>query len=417
MCNDSPLNLVIVGHVDHGKSTLIGRLLCDTGSLPPETLEALRRASGAQGRDVEFAHAMDHLAEERADAMTIDTAQAFFRSPRREVVIIDAPGHRELTRNMVTGASQAEAAVLVVDATEGLREQTRRHAYLLALLGIGQVAVLINKMDRVGYRRDAYARPAEATRRFLESVGVAPTHLVPGSAMKGDNIALPSVAMPWYAGPTLLEALDTFEPVARGTRRPLRLPVQDIYDIDGAALLAGRVESGAAEVGQELVFLPSGGHARITGLEVLGSPSRRAETGQCVGITIEPPLVLARGEVACALDDAPPVTRRLRASLFWMDRKPCRAGECLDLRAGTLETPCRLAHIERRINSSTLEVIEEDADEVAETEVARVVLEAERPLVVETFGDLPELGRLVVMRDCDIVGGGLVTRREDVHAT
>ncbi len=213
------LKLVIVGHLDHGKSTLIGRLLSDTGSVAPERLEEIRQVSLERGREMEYAHLMDHLQEERRDEMTIDTAQAFFQTARRDYVIIDAPGHRELMRNMITGAAQAEAAVLVVDVCEGVREQTKRHAHFLSLMGIRQVLVWINKMDKVNHDRARFAAVAEAARQYLKAVGLASASYIPGSALLGENVEHRSDAMSWYDGPILLEALDALQAISRVRRR------------------------------------------------------------------------------------------------------------------------------------------------------------------------------------------------------
>jgi len=252
------LGFVIVGHVDHGKSTLIGRLLFDTKSLPDEKMAEVERMSAELGREVEFAFVMDHLQEERDQGITIDTAQTFFHTEARDYVIIDAPGHKEFIKNMITGASQAQAALLVVDAEEGVREQTRRHAYLLGMLGLRQLTVLVNKMDRVGCARERFDEVAGDVKAFLSAVDLEAMHVVPISAKDGDNVASASERMPWYPGPTALEALDSFVVPVRPADKPTRLPIQDVYKVDDKRILVGRVESGAVTVGQDVVFLPSG---------------------------------------------------------------------------------------------------------------------------------------------------------------
>jgi len=406
------LSLVIVGHVDHGKSTLIGRLLYDTESLAPEKMEEIRKASQDLGHEVEFAYVMDQLEEERANEMTFDTAQTFFKTRRRDYVIIDAPGHRELMKNMVTGAAQAEAAILVLDAAEGLREQTRRHAHFLSLLGIRQVAVLINKMDKAQYDRQRFEELSAEMKRFLGSVGIEAGHCVPGSALRGENILRRSDNMPWYQGPTILEALDSLEAVSTRQNDPLTFPVQDVYSLHGQRALVGRVESGRIEAGQALVFLPSGFQARVRTIERFGESRATAEAGECIGITLDAPHALDRGEVACARDRQPVPTSRFRATVFWMSPTPCSAGERVVVRATTQQVLCTLKRIENRTDSSSLEILEEQAGQLQETEVATVTFEAENSLVLYPFGRLPEMGRVVIDRGPEMAGGGLVSEVE-----
>jgi small GTP-binding protein len=402
------LKLVIVGHLDHGKSTLIGRLLHDTGSLSPEKLEEIRQVSRERGREMEYAHLMDHLQEERLDEMTIDTAQAFFRTPRRDYVIIDAPGHRELMRNMVTGTAQAEAAVLVVDVCEGVREQTQRHAHFLSLMGIRQVVVWINKMDKVHHDRAQFEAVAEAAGHYLKAVGLVPAACVPGSALLGENVEHRAGGMDWYAGPILLEALDALQTTARTVAGPLRFPVQDVYALDGGKkLLVGRIESGCLRSGQELLFLPSGLKSRVTAVEVFGQERAEAVSGECIGLALDCAELPSRGEVGCA-GTLPKPTRRFRAGVFWMSGDVCRKGEPLLVRLSTQGVPGRVESIERRINSASLETLAAPADRLEETELGEVVLALDRPLVAELPSSVPELGRLILARGLETAAGGLV---------
>jgi sulfate adenylyltransferase large subunit len=402
------LRLVIVGHVDHGKSTLIGRLLYDTGSLPVGKMDQIRRTSEELGHEVEFAYVMDHLEEERRQEMTIDTAQAFFRTAKRDYVIIDAPGHRELLKNMITGAAQAQAAVLVVDAAEGMKEQTRRHATFLSLLGIRSAIALLNKMDKAGYDEARFAELSAALSRALTAVGVTSVACVPGSALTGENIVRRSGAMPWYIGPTLLQALDDLASPSACPNAPLRLPVQDVYTLDGHQVLVGRIESGRIRAGQPILILPSARKAQVKSIEVFGQDRSCAEQGECIGITLDSDPVPARGEVLCELERCPEPTQRFRANLFWMARGPCRRGERLMVRATTQEVPCRIEQIETRMDSATCDLLEVDAPCLNETEIGRAVLAAERPLVLEPFSERPELGRIILTRGSATVGGGSV---------
>ena len=408
------LKFVIVGHVDHGKSTLIGRLFYDTGSIPADKVAEIEQISKELGREIEFAFMMDHLQEERDQGITIDTAQAFFHTDKRDYVIIDAPGHVEFTKNMITGASQAEAALLIVDAEEGVREQTRRHAYLLSMLGLKQVAVVINKMDMdsVKYSKQRFEQVVAELLEFCEPLGIKPTHTVPISAKDGDNVAKKSTQMDWYTGLTVLEVLDTFTVPSKPAEKPMRFPVQDVYKVDNKRMFAGRVESGTITNGQEVVFLPSASRSKIKSIEkFLTPPLESAPAGDSIGITLEDSLFVERGQIAYPAADAhPQITDTFKASLFWMSRKPMAIAEKLQIKCATQEISIKECKIHRRINSSTLEVIEEDARELANNEIAELTFTTKTPIVVESFSDFPELGRFVVVRGHDIVAGGIITQ-------
>jgi len=237
----SRLNVVVVGHVDHGKSTLIGRLLFDTGSLKQGKIEQVRKACAAEGMEFEYAFLLDALLEEQEQNITIDTTRIPFHTATREYAIIDAPGHTEFLKNMVTGAANAEAALLLIDAHEGVQENSRRHGYLLNLLGIRQIVVLVNKMDLEGYDRKKFAAIEKEYRAFLKSAGIEAKLFIPISAREGDNLATRGKNMPWWKGPTVIEALDALESQGPSANKPLRFAVQDVYKTDRKRILAGRV--------------------------------------------------------------------------------------------------------------------------------------------------------------------------------
>ncbi len=400
------LKIVIVGHVDHGKSTLIGRLFYDTGSLPPDRMREIERISEDLGHDTEFAFMMDHLQEERDQGITIDTAQTFFKTAKRDYVIIDAPGHRQFLKNMITGASQAEAAVLVVDAAEGVREQTRRHAYLLHLLGLRQLVVAVNKMDRVGFSRERFADVCAELASFLDGISLGSSLLVPISARGGHNVARRVPELAWYEGPTLLEALDRFESV-QPQQRPFRFPVQGTYRRNGKDIVVGRVEAGSVRAGDEVVVLPSGRRTMVATLEKFQATPIVLETGESGGLKLEgSPAV--RGDVLASVSDQPRLVSQVPATVFWMARRPLDPGETLTFRCTTQELPCRVSSIARRMDSSTLETLEEHPTTLEDTEVAELVLETDRPVVVEEHDFIPELGRFVLERHGDVVAGGIV---------
>ena len=261
------LRIVIVGHVDHGKSTLVGRLFHETGSLPEGKFEAIKAMCERRGMPFEWAFLMDAFQSERDQGITIDTAQIWLRTSQRDYVIIDAPGHREFIKNMITGASTADAALVLIDAGQGIQQQSRFHGFLLHLLGIRQVAVVVNKMDTVDFAKARYDEIRDSYIRYLESIGFGARHVIPVSARDGDNIAARAQTMPWYDGLTVMEALASLRPTPRPTELPLRLPIQDVYKFDDRRILVGRIETGRLAVGDRLLFSPSNKSARVASIE------------------------------------------------------------------------------------------------------------------------------------------------------
>src|SRR5712675_611296 len=288
------VRIVIVGHVDHGKSTLVGRLLHETGSLPEGKLEMLKSVSARRGMPFEWSFLLDALQTERDQGITIDTTQIRFRTRSRDVVLIDAPGHAEFLRNMITGASQADGAVLIIDALEGVRDQTRRHGYLLHLLGIRQVAIVVNKMDRVDFSAARFREISDEISAHLIGLGVTPSAVIPISARDGDGVAARTPRIGWYQGPSGVEALDALEPARPLEQLALRLPVQAIYKFDDRRIVAGRIESGQLSAGDEIVIMPAGKIAKIKTVEGWPvTPVKSAQTaGRSVGITLDRELLL-----------------------------------------------------------------------------------------------------------------------------
>jgi len=406
------LAMVLVGHVDHGKSTLIGRLMYDTKSLPKGKFEEMQEAARAEGRQIEFGYIMDHLREERERGITIDTAQTFFASPTRDYVIIDAPGHKEFIKNMITGASQAEAAVLLCSVYEGVQEQTKRHAYVIKLLGLDQVIVAYNKMDLVDYSEERFLQVKAEMNEFLARLQIRPSVEVPISAHCGDNVAGRSDNTPWYDGPSIVEALDVFRKVPPATAKPLRFPIQDIYTREGRQVAVGRVESGVLTSGSQLCFLPREEMGMAQEILKFGeSDIQRAEAGECIGLLTDRH-DLKRGQVACPQEARPQVTNRFGASVFWLspDAAQCgRTGETLLFKCATQEEPCRLAVLRERIDSGSLGHLPIEAGRLGETEVGEVTIETDNPVALESFYDVQELGRFVLLRGRDVVAGGIVT--------
>ncbi len=404
------LKFVIVGHVDHGKSTLIGRLLFNTDSLPPDKIEEMKKTSKELGRKIEFAFLMDHLREEREQGVTIDTTQTFFKTEKREYVIIDAPGHIEFIKNMITGASQAEAGLLIVDVSQGVAEQTKRHAYILAMLGLSQVVVILNKMDLVNFSEKAFNRVKESIEKFLHIVDIAPYFYIPISAMEGDNVAGKSKNILWYKGPTVLESLDSLKNKLPRDAKPLVFPVQDVYKIDHKRIVVGRIEAGILRQGQEIKVLPAGQLTRVKSIEKFREENiDRGYSGEAIGITTEEPVFLDRGAIICEPGKEPSLTDMVGANLFWMAKEDFGKKEKIPLRCATQEIVCKVTEIKKRIDSSSLQVIEKEAGILRNLEVGEVIIKTKRPIVVKTFNDLAELGRFVLVKGNNICAGGIIT--------
>ena len=420
----APLRIALAGHVDHGKSTLVGRLVYDTGSLPEGKLEAIRASSAKRGMPFEWAFLLDAFQAERDQGITIDTTQVWLKTAKRAYTLVDAPGHKEFLRNMVTGAAAADCALLVVDAKEGVREQSRRHAYLLGLLGLSQILVAVNKMDLVDYDQARFAEVARAIEAYLDSLGVAPRAVVPVSGREGDNVAARSAAMPWYHGPTLVEAIDGFRPPIPPVDQPLRFPVQDVYKFDERRILAGRVESGRLRRGDTLVFSPGGRKARVASIEAWPEDRRpdEAEAGRSIGITLDDPIFVERGQIGHLEGSGPVETNSLRARIVWLGRQPLVRGKRYKLKLATAEHQVEVQTIERVID--TADLASRPADAVSAGEIAEVVLCARATLVVDDAKILPRTGRFVLVDGFDVAGGGTVAldghpraRREGIRST
>ena len=409
MAVNGVLSFVIVGHVDHGKSTLIGRLLYDTNSLPPDKIEEIKKASAGQGRRTEFAYLLDHLEEERKQGITIDTTQVFFRSPKRRYVIIDAPGHVEFIKNMITGASQAEAAVLIVDVAEGVKEQTRRHSYMLSLLGLNQIVVVLNKMDLVDFSSERFNAVKKDVQEWLESIDIKPILYIPISAIEGYNVAGGSKNMAWYSGPTFLESLDALQNRQPPEDKPLLFPIQDVYKIADERVNVGRVASGVIEKGMDIKILPSGQTTTVNSIEKFLKDTDRAVASECIGITTADSVFLERGNIVCRPGREPTLTDRIPASVFWMSKRDFTKDQKLTLRCATQETPCKIESISKRIDSATLEVIEENAELIKNLEVAEVIIKTKKTVAIKNFNDVQELGRFVLVQGENTCAGGIIT--------
>jgi bifunctional enzyme CysN/CysC len=409
--------IVVTGHVDHGKSTIVGRLLADTGSLPQGKLEAVRANCERNAKPFEYAFLLDALKDEQAQGITIDSARVFFKSARRHYIIIDAPGHIEFLKNMVTGAARAHAALLVIDAREGIRENSRRHGYLLSMLGIRQLAVVVNKMDLVEFDRQVFESIRTEYTAFLRQLNVEPSGYIPVSGFHGDNIAARSQAMPWYEGPTVLETLDGFVSEQPAVSQPFRMPVQGVYKFtqqsDDRRIVAGTIDTGRLETGDEVVFYPSGKKSRVRSIEAFNRPPQhQATASQSTGFTLEEQIYVTRGELAARAGEPPPlVSTSVRVNLFWLGRSPLAPRKDYTLKLGAARVRARLQQVHRVIDASELATTD-DKERVERHEVADCTLTLDRPLAFDLAENLAATGRFVIVDNFEISGGGIV--RESV---
>ncbi len=397
--------LVIVGHVDHGKSTILGHLLADSGALPDGKLEAVKNYCSRNSKPFEYAFLLDALREEQSQGITVDTARCFFETIKRPYIVLDAPGHVEFIRNMVTGASHADGALIVVDAKEGVQENTKRHGYFLSLLGVKQVAVLVNKMDQVGYKKEAFEKIKRDYTNFLGEVGIVPREVIPVSGFYGANIAKRSSGMGWYAGPTLLEAIDLFEGVQGSTTVPFRFPVQGVYKFtekeDERCIIAGRIETGMVRVGERVTFSPSGQTSIVCSIEGKG------EAGYSTGITLKDPLYITRGEIA-SKESIPRVAEKLLVRLFWLDKESVREGNHYLFKLGTQKVGCTVSEIRKVFDSVTLG--EKDKRFIERHEVGEVVLDLGEKIACDLSNEVVETSRFVLAHQYRQSGGGLVEK-------
>lgn len=409
------LAIVIVGHVDHGKSTLVGRLLHDTGSLPDGKIEQVRAACDAEGMEFEHAFLLDALLEEQEQNITIDTTRIPFRTATRDYVIIDAPGHKEFLKNMVTGAAGAQAALLLIDAREGICEQSRRHAFLLSFLGLRDVIVVVNKMDLVDGSREVFERLRDGMSEFLGRFGLVPRAVVPASARQGTNIV--SHGFDWFDGPHVLGALEALPEPATADGLPLRFTLQDVYRFDERRLLAGRVDAGTLRVGDELVFWPDRKRSRVKSIEVWGKSPETARAGESIALTLEEQIFVERGQIASHPHAGPAEGREIHASLFWLSTTPLALDQAFELRLGTQCVEARVVRIAKAIDSASLDPLSGERTAIHRNEVAEVFLRSRRPIAFDRHDRVGVCGRFVAVVEGRIGGGGIILEADEVAET
>lgn len=414
------LKIVVVGHVDHGKSTLIGRLLFDTKSVAEGKIERVKKICREKGKPFEYAYLLDAFEEEQKQGITIDTTQLQFFTEKRDYVIIDAPGHKEFLKNMISGAANAEAALLIIDALEGVQEQSKRHGYILSLLGIQKVYVVVNKMDLIEYSQEKFHEIRQEMNKFLNSLNVYPLKYIPISAFYGENLTANSKQMPWYQGDPILAAIDLFEKDKGLEDKALRFPIQDVYKFDQRRIIAGRIESGTLGVGDEILISPSNKVTRVKSIEYWAKRDQRdaVSAGMSVGITVEDEFFNKRGEFISHKNGAPLVSDLFKANLFWMGKTPLVKGKRYKLKLVTQEQECEIVSISKVIDATTLDALE-NAAQIKTNDVAEVTIRSKELISFDEFKNNPGTGRFVLVDGYDVSGGGIVSGlvKEIQHAT
>jgi bifunctional enzyme CysN/CysC len=407
------MNIVIVGHVDHGKSTVIGRLLADTGTLPKGKLELVKENCRRNSKPFEYAFLLDALKDEQSQGITIDMARCFFKTAARDYIIIDAPGHIEFLKNMITGASRAESALLVIDVDEGIKENSKRHGQMVSMLGVKQVTVLVNKMDLVDFSEEIFEKLKADYSEFLAQIKVKPVSFIPVSAREGDNIAILSERMPWYRGATVLEQLDGFTSDKQLQDKPFRFPVQDIYKFtrqnDDRRIVAGTVAAGSVSVGDEVLFLPSGKQSAIRSVESFNTASKQvASTGEALGFTLTTQIYIRPGELMVKPSEPlPEVGTRFRVNIFWVGRAPMIMQKEYKLKIGSARASVKLAEICNTLDASDLSY-SKNKHQLDCRDVGECILETSRPIAFDPAAASETTGRFVIVDNYEIAGGGIV---------
>ncbi|EMA15114.1 translation elongation factor 1A (EF-1A/EF-Tu) [Haloarcula quadrata] len=415
MSDEQHQNLAIIGHVDHGKSTLVGRLLYETGSVPEHVIEQHKEEAEEKGKGgFEFAYVMDNLAEERERGVTIDIAHQEFSTDTYDFTIVDCPGHRDFVKNMITGASQADNAVLVVAADDGVQPQTQEHVFLARTLGIGELVVGVNKMDLVDYGESEYKQVVEEVKDLLTQVRFDPDNakFIPLSAFEGDNVAEESENTDWYDGEILLEALNNLPAPEPPTDAPLRLPIQDVYTISGIGTVpVGRVETGILNTGDNVSFQPSDVSGEVKTVEMHHEEVPKAEPGDNVGFNVRGVGKddIRRGDVCGPADDPPSVAETFQAQIVVMQHPSViTEGYTPVFHAHTAQVACTVESIDKKIDPSSGEVAEENPDFIQNGDAAVVTVRPQKPLSIEPSSEIPELGSFAIRDMGQTIAAGKV---------
>jgi len=416
------LNLVVIGHVDHGKSTLVGRLLLETGQFPEHLLQKYKEEAKAKGKEsFALAWIFDQLKEERERGLTIDVAHKRFDTEKYYFTIIDAPGHRDFVKNMITGTSQADAAILVVAAPEGVMAQTKEHAFLAKTLGVDQMVVAINKMDEVDYSKEKFEEVKTEVDKLLKSIGYKDEQLqyVPVSAFRGDNVK-EKENLSWWDGPTILEAVNNFKVPEKPIDKPLRWPIQDVYSITGVGTVpVGRVETGVLKPGMKVIFLPSkkpgGVIGEVKSIEMHHEQISQAMPGDNIGANVRgvSKNEIRRGDVAGPVDHPPTVAKSFIARIVVLNHPTAISkGYTPVFHCHTAQVACRFEELLKKFNPRTGEVVEENPKFLKTGDVALVKIVPTRPMVIEPVSEFPQLGRFAIRDMGQTVAAGVCVEVE-----
>lgn len=396
----------MVGDVDAGKSTILGRMLVDLGQVTPQKLAELENSSTKRGVPIEYSFLLDAFQLERDQAITLDISRIWLRMPDRDYVFVDAPGHRELIRNLLTGASEVDAAIMVIAVDEGITLQTRRQALFLQWFGFKELLVAVNKLDLSDEPETAFAQRRAEIRAFLDQLNIAPVDIIPVAARDGDNIALGSRRWPWWKGATLLESLEKLHPSMPHSGGPLRFIVQDVYRRDGNRVIAGRIEAGTLRSGERVVFWPLQTDAVVSTIHRWPHQVAQARAGDAVAVTLDERIFVDRGAVASYPGDGPSLGHALQATVVWLGGDPVLPGENLRLRIGTRELPVTLQRIDELIDPDTL--MGQPGDAIAKGDVAAVTLAARELIAADDELEDTSIGRFVLLHGTNVVAGGRV---------
>ncbi len=414
------INLVFIGHVDHGKSTIVGRLLFDTGNIEEQAMRKLKDKAQELGKaGFEFAFVMDNLKEEQERGVTIDLAHKKFETDKYYFTIIDAPGHKDFIKNMITGASQADAGVLAVAANDGVMAQTKEHVFLSRTLGVEQLIIAVNKMDIVKYDQKRFEEVKADVENLLKSVGYNPSEVtfVPVAAFPGDNVAKKSENMSWYDGPTLLDALNNIKEPEKPTDLPLRLPIQDVYNITGIGVVpVGRVETGKIKVGEKVIAVPGregkGVNGEVKTIEMHHEQLQEANPGDNIGFSVRGfgKKDVARGDVIGHTDNPPTVASEFTAQMVILNHPTVvTAGYTPVFHIHTAQVACQITEIEKKLNPATGEVVQEKPDFVKNGDAAIVKIKPVQPLVIEKQKEIPQMSRFAIRDSGMTVAAGMCT--------
>ena len=415
MAEKEHMNLAIIGHIDHGKSTLLGRLLMDAGVIDPHVIDEYRKKAEAIGKgSFEFAWVMDSLKDERERGITIDVAHQRFDTEKFYYTIVDCPGHRDFVKNMITGTSQADAAVLVVDAKDGIMAQTKEHVFLARTLGVSQLIIAINKMDRVNYEQGRFDELKKDVMNLLKTVGYKEDSVVfiPVSAFEGENITKKSDKMPWYDGPTFLQSLDLMKVPEKPIDLPLRIPVQDVYTITGAGTVpVGRVETGKLKKGDKVIFNPAAKTGEVKSIEMHHEEIPEALPGDNIGWNVRGVgrTDIRRGDVCGHIDSPPTIADEFTAQLIVLQHPTAiTIGYTPVFHCHTAQIACTVTEISKKLDPRTGATKEENPDFIKTGDAAIVKVKPTRPLVIEKVKEIPQLGRFAIRDMGQTVAAGMV---------